>query len=246
MSKISPSTEDVQQLYDAWADENVYPHFIPSDYREIFSVSPLLSTGPQRILDVGCGEGFVAAFLKAQGHHVTGFDLSAKAVDKAKKFGRIDEGIVGNIYDSKIADGSFDVVVFFGVLLHIFDLEKAFSEAHRILRPGGEVVVMDHHRRNPYTKLHFVRPNWIDRILEGRDNIGRRALDEKMIYSATGPNFAWYSPRYLSCYTVHPNRTVNTVHNWARDLFGSIRRLSQAPWTGNILAMGGQTRRGEA
>lgn len=62
MSRISPSTEDVQELYDAWADEDVYPHFEKSDYRQIFSVSPLLNSGPQRILDVGCGEGFVAAF----------------------------------------------------------------------------------------------------------------------------------------------------------------------------------------
>ncbi|MEZ4751338.1 MAG: class I SAM-dependent methyltransferase [Bdellovibrionota bacterium] len=246
MSRTSPSTEDVQQLYDAWADENVYPHFKESDYREIFSVSPLLNAGPQRVLDVGCGEGFVASFLKAQGHHVTGFDLSFKAVQKAKKFGRIDEGIVGNIYDSGIKEGSFDVVVFFGVLLHIFDLKKAFAEANRVLRHGGEVVVMDHHRRNPYTKLHFVRPNWVDRLLEGRDNIGRRALDEKMIYAATGPQYAWYPPRYLSCYTVHPNPTVNTVHNWARGLFGSIRRVSRAPWTGNILVMGGKSRYGNA
>ena len=186
-----PTPEQVTRLYAQWTEEEGYPELPEADYATLFSKASLLSKPGARVLDLGCGAGVVAARLKAMGHHVTGVDLSSEAIENAKKKGRLDEGIVGNITSTGLPARSFDVAVFFGVLLHVQDLRGAFTEAARVLRPGGQILIVDHYASNPYVWLHFNRPDWVDRVLEGRSNIPRRALDQKMVFNSTPDRIRW-------------------------------------------------------
>ena len=48
----------------------------------------------------------------------------------------------GSVLDLPFADGRFDVVFSHGVLHHVPDIKQAQNEIHRVLRPGGELVIM--------------------------------------------------------------------------------------------------------
>ena len=103
----------------------------------------------ERILDVGCGPGFyVAELCERVGPtgHVAGVDLSTAMLALAEK--RL--AAVGNAELAQapatalpFADGSFDAVVCVQVLEYVADLAGALAEFHRILRPGGRVVIWD-------------------------------------------------------------------------------------------------------
>lgn len=89
------------------------------------------------VLDVGCGNGFIAHHLSAMlGAAVTGIDLdeSAQAPIDYRRFD-------GTHFP--VADQSFDGVVFCYVLHHAQDLAAILEEVRRVLRPGGVMVVYE-------------------------------------------------------------------------------------------------------
>ena len=92
-----------------------------------------------RILDVGCGAGFLANHLGALGHDVTGLDLSDDALAVAARHDprhtvRYQRGDALNL---PFANASFDVVCAMDFLEHVESPEHAIAEAARVLRPSG-------------------------------------------------------------------------------------------------------------
>jgi 2-polyprenyl-6-hydroxyphenyl methylase / 3-demethylubiquinone-9 3-methyltransferase len=92
-----------------------------------------------RILDIGCGGGFLSNYLGALGHRVTGLDASADALGVAALHDR--SGSVryeqGDALRLPFADGSFDVVCAMDFLEHVEDPGKVIAEAARVLSPSG-------------------------------------------------------------------------------------------------------------
>ena len=104
----------------------------------------------KRVLDIGCGIGGPAFILASKyGAHVTGVDVEPQLIDDAQKraeklelssscdFVKVEAGPL------PFPDGSFDVVFSAGVVMTIDDKEEVFSEALRVLKPGGIFTVYD-------------------------------------------------------------------------------------------------------
>jgi SAM-dependent methyltransferase len=97
-------------------------------------------------LEIGTGTGFFLLNLQRGGvvGHGTVTDLSAGMVAVARRhaaeLGRPVAGSVADVERLPFADGSFDLVVGHAVLHHIPDLDLAFTEVLRVLRPGGRFV----------------------------------------------------------------------------------------------------------
>lgn len=99
-----------------------------------------------RVLELGCGTGFFLLNLKLAGvvdaGHVT--DLSPGMVQVAQRnaadLGFDVEGRVADAERIPYDDGTFDLVVGHAVLHHIPDVEQAFREVLRVLKPGGRFV----------------------------------------------------------------------------------------------------------
>ena len=110
---------------------------------------PHLAPG-QRLLDVGCGPGFLSARLAdavAPGE-MHGIDLMPSQIDLARAtaaHNNCDNALfhLANAVELPFEDRSFDVVHMGGVLLHVADTHIALSEAKRVLRPGGIVACRD-------------------------------------------------------------------------------------------------------
>lgn len=101
------------------------------------------------ILDVGCGPGWFWANASEAlpfGLSLTLFDQSAGMVDEAMErcralpFASI-AGKTGDAVALPFADASFDAVIAMHMLYHVADQAKAMSEFHRVLKPGGTLLV---------------------------------------------------------------------------------------------------------
>jgi SAM-dependent methyltransferase len=97
----------------------------------------------KRVLDAGCGVGYGSAFLGETARSVLGVDVSGEAIDYARTRyggGRV-EFAVDDLQELGRADGEFDVVVAFEVIEHLPHPERFVSEARRVLKPDGVLVV---------------------------------------------------------------------------------------------------------
>ena len=111
----------------------------------------LRQTGPQSVLDAGCGEGFVTNYLAQQQPDLklTGMDLSQAAIDYAEAhFGDAATFRTGSIYKLPFSDNSFDTVVCSEVLEHLDDPDSAVTELKRVARQYVVITVP----REPYFK----------------------------------------------------------------------------------------------
>jgi ubiquinone/menaquinone biosynthesis C-methylase UbiE len=103
-----------------------------------------------RVLDLACGNGYVARRLVGLGARVTGIDASAGMIEyaRAREAGR-PLGVVYHVADAArldmLADGTFDVVVSNMGLMNIADCSGALQEAARVLGPRGRLVASISH-----------------------------------------------------------------------------------------------------
>lgn len=97
---------------------------------------------PQKILDIGCGSGYLGYLIKKIDSDtiITGFDISKHALGQAKSY---DKAYFLDIDKENIPeeDNYFDMVVCGDVLEHIYDIDHCLGEIKRVLKPGGKAVV---------------------------------------------------------------------------------------------------------
>ena len=119
------------------------------------------------VLEVGAGTGFFSLNLRQAGVvddvHVT--DISSAMVDAAKRnASKLGLDIEGRVADAEClphADATFDLVVGHAVIHHLPDVEQAFSEMLRVLKPGGRVVVCGEPTRyGDYVARRLSRATW--------------------------------------------------------------------------------------
>ena len=99
----------------------------------------------KEILLMGIGSGLDIPHLPA-GHRYTGIDLTPAMLNRARirANGRSDiELHEGDVMDLPYADNSFDIVVMHLILAVVPQPQLALSEAARVLRPGGRILVLD-------------------------------------------------------------------------------------------------------
>jgi SAM-dependent methyltransferase len=104
------------------------------------------------VLEIGCGPGLDLVRFGRGGARVTGVDIAPAAIELAQGALRA-AGLTATLVEADGArlpfpDASFDLVYCHGVLSFVRDPRKVVEEAHRVLRPGGEAVLMVYNRRS--------------------------------------------------------------------------------------------------
>ena len=142
--------QDTAKSYDAVADEyvaHIYGELRdkPLD-RELLDrfADALRGAGP--VCDIGCGPGHVARYLHDRGVAMSGIDLSAGMVARAR---RLNSGIVfrqGDMAALDVPDGAWAAIVLFYSIIHIPrpEVVAVLVELRRTLRPGGLLFLAFH------------------------------------------------------------------------------------------------------
>lgn len=100
-----------------------------------------------KVLDVGCGSGFLSAILATLGYEVTGVDLSEEMIEQSKAF-VASEGLQVEFYQMNaleldFPDESFDFVLSRNLTWTLPNLEQAYKEWLRVLKKGGKIINFD-------------------------------------------------------------------------------------------------------
>lgn len=114
--------------------------------------------GPGRVLDLGCGAGFLSNDLAAHGLRVAALDRSVESLAVAARHDptRSVGYLQGDAYALPFADGSFDGVCAMDLLEHVEEPGRVVREAGRVLRPGG-LFFFHTFNRNPLSGLIVIK-----------------------------------------------------------------------------------------
>jgi 2-polyprenyl-3-methyl-5-hydroxy-6-metoxy-1,4-benzoquinol methylase len=133
------------------------PAFVKLDFVEQFDVireaiDNCLGTPPSelRILEVGCGPGYLSLELARSGFNVVGLDISERCIEIALEFAKQDpwvsqrgslDYIAGDFYSSdRLEYETFDIVVFLGALHHFPDYLATIQRAKNLIKHNGLII----------------------------------------------------------------------------------------------------------
>lgn len=122
--------------------------YIPGRSWQALAHALLRLLPPQIIADLGAGEGMLSQLLARSAKQVIAVDSSPAMVEFGGNLARENgftnlEYRLGDIEAPPIEDASVDIALFSQALHHAGSPARAVGEAHRILRPGGRVVILD-------------------------------------------------------------------------------------------------------
>lgn len=106
----------------------------------------------KRLLEVGCGMGTDLLQFARAGAKVTGVDFTPRSIEISRQhfsvYGESGDFAIADCERLPFQNDAFDVVYSNGVLHHTPDTAGAVREIHRVLRPGGQTIVMLYHRNS--------------------------------------------------------------------------------------------------
>lgn len=126
--------------------ESDEPHFRPENRAKVAHRLKMISDSlrvSKTMVDLGCGTGFLAELAPSRIQKIIGVDTTEQMLDvlRRKKLPRV-ELLVESVDQTFLPADVADLVTGYSVLDHFENPETVFSEAARILRPGG-VFYMD-------------------------------------------------------------------------------------------------------
>jgi ArsR family transcriptional regulator len=107
---------------------------------------PALLDPAEVVGDLGCGSGRVSATLAPYVREVVAVDPSPAMLELARQRVGGETNVrllVGSLETLPVPDASLDTALVIHVLHHVSDTGRALAEAHRVLRPGGRLIVAD-------------------------------------------------------------------------------------------------------
>lgn len=164
--------ENAQKEFDSWSrsyDRSVLQRIFFHPSHDLIFKHGRFDHGAQ-VLDVGCGTGLFAGRIAVQHPtvQVTGLDISEGMLTNARRncesFGDRVELVQGDAESLPFADNTFDVLTCVHSFHHYPRQGKVLSEMYRVLKPDGQLLIVDAWRDGPWGYVIF---DWIVTTIEG-------------------------------------------------------------------------------
>lgn len=210
-----------------------------------------VARGP--VLDVGCGRGFLLAYLQTLGYEPHGAEFSETAAWHARHKLKLDVA-TGPLSQVPWADESFNAVVFWHSLEHFREPAQALAQAARLLRPGGLIAVAVPNFESLQARLFG--PNWFHldvprhyvhfgaKSLEALlSRFGFRVVQEDHFCFEQNP-YGWLQSFYNALgfdnnflYSLLKNKSARTIQVWKHPFQALLTALLLPPLLAASLLM---------
>ncbi|MDO8304196.1 bifunctional 2-polyprenyl-6-hydroxyphenol methylase/3-demethylubiquinol 3-O-methyltransferase UbiG [Herminiimonas sp.] len=204
-----------------------------SEFRPLHEINPLRlewinSRAPlagKTVIDIGCGGGILAESMAKKGAHVTGIDLSEKAL-KVADLHSLESGVQVR-YELIAAEdmaereaGRFDIVTCMEMLEHVPDPAAIVAACAKLVKPGGKIFFSTINR-NPKAYLHAI--------------LGAEYL-LRLLPKGTHDYAKFITPAELSQYARRADLTVDTLRGMSFNPLTKIYALNHDTSVNYLLA----------
>ncbi len=146
-----------QTRFDQWAQEGHGERMAKGHWPVASQILALLDLQPgQHVLDLGCGNGYVAAWAAEEvgpEGRVVGLDLAPEMIKRAQQtFTAANLRFITGTADTlPFETGSLDRIACIESIYYHADMAQTLRDMYRLLKPGGKVAFMvDYYQENPY------------------------------------------------------------------------------------------------
>lgn len=143
--------EDLKRYYQTNTQyrDDLITHDEPFLYPYLLLVKKYVPEG-SLILDAGCGTGLSTRLLQKEGYRTCGVDISPLFLTVEKQSHPTTQLLSGNALGLPFQDNTFDSICAFEFIEHIPDIPALIDEMHRILKPGGWIILHSPNLISPY------------------------------------------------------------------------------------------------
>ena len=150
------------------------------------------------VLEAACGTGIGLRYLAEKARSVIGIDIDEKNIEIARSLCRGADKVRVELMDAqeiRLADGAVDTVLLFEALYYLTDPGRFIAEAHRVLKPGGVLIICTVNRNwddfhpSPFSHAYFsvpelsglIRQRFDPAALYGGFPVGRKGAKDRAI-----------------------------------------------------------------
>ena len=148
LERVLQRRRDKQEKYFNMIAGRLGRHYCPGRSWEALGHLAMRLIPAIEIADLGAGEGLISQLLARRAARVWCIDKSPKMVEVGTRLAK-ENGLfnleyrLGDIENVPLGDKSVDLAIFSQALHHALHPQAAINEAARILRPGGQVLILD-------------------------------------------------------------------------------------------------------
>lgn len=146
------------------------PHYLPENIQRVSSKLDEIieSSGRTRMLDLGCGTGFMIDIARTRVERIHGIDISPEMINRVNLAGPAEVTVqIADTATVNIDHDTYDIVTAYSFLHHLFDPKASLATAARALRPGGKLYVDLEPNRYFWSAISMLdRSDSYDEILE--------------------------------------------------------------------------------
>ena len=142
---------DIEAGYDSVADEFVKEFFSeldrkPFDRDLLDGFANTVRDLEGQVCDIGCGPGQIARYLRDRDVNMRGIDISHEMVKQATRLNPDISFERGDMLSIDLPDASLAGILSFYAIIHLKreDVTRALQEMHRVLKPGGRILISFH------------------------------------------------------------------------------------------------------
>jgi ubiquinone/menaquinone biosynthesis C-methylase UbiE len=130
------------EVHSAMADyyNAIEPHFRPESIKRVDDIIHNIHNQSKftKVLDLGCGTGFIINIVKKYASEVVGVDVTQAMMDKVDKSGNVSIELINSDTGTVVLpQNHFDLATAYTFLDHLYDMQPTFSNAYNALREGG-------------------------------------------------------------------------------------------------------------
>ncbi len=119
---------------------------------DLKKIEEFVELGNQSLLEVGCGDGRLTALLTGKTGAITAIDPDAASIDSARKDVSDADFMIGSGEKLQFTDHAFDIILF-SYSLHHQNYAKALTEAKRVAKPDGNILIIEPTCDSEFTRL---------------------------------------------------------------------------------------------